>query len=155
MAVHLLTSTLSLPLPRPQVFAFFSDAANLGRITPPELDFTILTPLPIAMAAGTIIDYRLRLFGIPFAWQTLIRSWEPPLLFIDEQLQGPYHQWVHTHTFSELPEGGTLITDEVTYELPLAPFGEMAQPLLQRQLERIFAFRRQAVAALLLPSARR
>lgn len=151
MPEHRFQSILTLPLPRPEVFAFFADAANLGRITPPELDFAILTPLPIDMAAGTLIDYRLRLFGVSFNWQTRISSWEPPGLFIDEQVSGPYRQWVHRHTFTDLPDGGTLIADEVTYRLPLAPFGEAAHPLVRAELERIFAFRRQEVQALLLP----
>ena len=151
MPEHHLHSTLTLPLPRPEVFAFFADAANLGRITPPELDFAILTPLPIVMAAGTLINYRLRLFGLPFNWQTRICCWEPPFVFVDEQVSGPYCQWVHRHTFTALADGGTLITDEVTYRLPLAPFGEVAHPLLRSELERIFAYRRQLVHALLLP----
>lgn len=153
MLEHRLRTTLHLPLPRPEVFAFFAEAANLGRITPPELNFTILTPPPIVMGAGTRIDYRLSLFGLPFRWQTLISCWEPPQLFIDEQLAGPYRRWVHRHTFAEDGQGGTLMEDEVLYRLPCAPFGEAAYPLVQRQLERIFAYRRQTVVELLCPGA--
>ena len=153
MLEHRLQTTLHLPLPRPEVFAFFADAANLGRITPPELNFTILTPPPIVMGAGTRIDYRLSLFGLPFRWQTLISSWEPPELFVDEQLTGPYRRWVHRHSFSALADGGTRMEDEVLYELPIPPFGEVTHPLVRRQLERIFAYRHQAVLQLLGPQA--
>lgn len=151
MPEHHLRTALTLPRERSEVFSFFADAANLGRITPPELDFAILTPLPITMAAGTLIDYRLRLCGIPFNWQTRISSWSPPDFFSDEQLSGPYRQWLHRHTFTALPDGRTLVEDDVTYRLPWAPFGEAAYPLVQRQLERIFAFRQQQVSALLWP----
>lgn len=149
MAEHRLRDRLILPLPRPQVFAFFADAANLGRITPAELNFAILTPLPILMRPGTLIDYRLKLHGIPFHWQSEITVWDPPNCFVDEQRRGPYRQWVHRHTFTDTVDGGTLIEDEVLYRLPLAPFGEAVHPLLRQQLEGIFAYRRETVARLL------
>lgn len=155
MAEHRLHTSLILPLPRPEVFAFFAEAANLGRITPPELNFAIITPQPIVMAEGTRIDYRLALFGLPFSWQTLISCWEPPGLFIDEQISGPYRQWVHRHTFQELPDGTTLMEDEVLYELPLAPFGELTHPLVRLQLERIFAYRQKSVERLLSAASSR
>lgn len=149
MSEHLLRYSLTLPLPREQVFAFFANAANLELITPPELNFRILTPQPIAMEAGTLIDYRLRLFGIPFGWRTAITAWSPPDYFVDEQLQGPYRQWIHRHVFREMPDGSTLIADEVRYRLPFAPLGEMVHPLVRRQLERIFTYRQQKVKDLL------
>ncbi|HSM52141.1 MAG TPA: SRPBCC family protein [Thermoanaerobaculia bacterium] len=136
--------TLAQPLER--VFPFFADAANLGRITPPELGFEILSPQPIAMAAGALIDYRIRLWGLPLAWRTEITRWEPPHLFEDVQLKGPYRQWIHRHTFTPLPGDRTLMEDEVRYRLPLAPLGDLALPLVRRQLARIFAHRRRVCA---------
>lgn len=145
---HLLTRSLVLPLARDEVFAFFADAENLGRITPPELDFRI-TRAPETMAAGAIIEYRLALFGVPFGWRTEISTWEPPHRFVDEQRRGPYKRWHHTHTFTEV-RGGTQIDDAVRYTLPLWPLGELAHPLVRAQLERIFDYRQHATRALLL-----
>ena len=145
---HLLQTQQQLPRPPAGVFPFFADAANLERITPPELQFHIITPGPIHMQVGTLIEYRLRLFGVPFTWLTRISQWDPPEQFVDEQLYGPYRQWIHTHHFAP-SAGGTLMTDRVVYQLPFFPLGELAAPLVRLQLQRIFAYRRRTIARLL------
>lgn len=149
MIEHRLEMRATVPLARERVFEFFADAGNLERLTPPELRFEIVTPLPIAMRAGAEIDYRLRLFGVPFGWRTRITAWEPDQGFVDEQIRGPYRRWVHTHRFRDVPDG-TEIVDEVRYALPLAPLGELAHPLVRRELERIFHFRREATLGILV-----
>jgi ligand-binding SRPBCC domain-containing protein len=105
--------------------------------------------MPLEMRLGALLDYRLSLFGVPFRWHTQITKWDPPNRFVDEQLRGPYARWVHTHTFTET-ERGTLIDDHVLYRLPLSPLGEMAFPIVRRQLARIFSYRQEAVRAALL-----
>lgn len=147
--MYLLTTSLMLPLPRTEVFPFFAEAENLGRITPPEMGFRIVTPRPIAMRPGTHIDYRISLFGVPMRWRTLISSWEPPHRFVDEQLAGPYATWHHTHTFTEVP-GGTRVHDEVRYALPFGVLGRTAHALVRLQLRRIFTYRQRTVWRLLV-----
>lgn len=145
---HVLKTETFIPRPPAEVFAFFADASNLEQITPPELRFTIRTPVPIRMAQGTRIEYQLRLFGIPFSWITLISRWDEGVAFVDEQVKGPYAMWIHTHSFRGAA-GGTLVTDEVRYRLPLFPFGEIALPIVRKQLARIFAYRAERLEVLL------
>ena len=136
-----------VPAPLKDVFAFFSLAENLERITPPFLRFKILTSLPIEMRQGTLIDYQLRIRGIPVRWRTQIADWNPPYQFVDTQLKGPYTLWHHTHTFSDAGAAGTLMRDVVRYQAPLGPLGLLVSPFFVRpEIERIFAFRRQAIA---------
>ena len=149
MPEHILTRSLKLPVPRAEAFEFFSDAANLERITPPELRFQILTPLPIKMKQGTLIDYRLKLRGIPVKWQTEIYVWDPPHAFVDRQLSGPYKQWIHRHSFVEIDKNTTLIEDEVKYRIGYPPFGAIAHILVRRELDHIFDYRQERVAELL------
>lgn len=145
MAEYIFTTKQTLDLPRDEVFEFFSNAENLERITPPELGFNIITPLPIDIKQGTLIDYKLSLHGFPIKWRTEITHWEPPFEFVDMQLRGPYKQWIHTHRFTEPELGKTLMEDEVRYRLPFEPFGDIGKFLVGGKIEKIFDFRRQAV----------
>ncbi len=147
-----LETTTVVPRSVEETFAFFADAANLQAITPPWLHFEILTPAPITMAPGTLIDYRIRLHGIPIRWRTRIAVWRPSTRFVDEQLSGPYKLWRHEHTFEPDPagSGGTLMRDHVDY----AFFGGPLTPLInrlyvRRDLDRIFAYRTQTIQNLL------
>lgn len=141
---------LFIPLPRAQVFAFFADAANLESITPEFLRFRILTPGPITMRAGTVIDYQLRLLLIPFHWRTVIEVYEPNERFVDGQAKGPYKSWRHVHEFVDA-EGGTLMRDVVDYDLPLGPLGSLTHALfVRRAVRRIFDFRNDRILQLLV-----
>ena len=125
------------------VFSYFGDATNLGRLTPPFLHFRILTPEPIEMRVGTLIDYRLRLHGVPIRWRTIIRSWEPPFRFVDEQLRGPYRKWSHTHEFEAIDDERTRMRDTVRYQVPLAFLTH--RWLVRPDLERVFQYRQDVI----------
>ena len=147
--VHVLERAQRLEGPPEHVFPFFADAANLERITPPWLGFRVLSPR-VEMREGTLIEYRLRLHGVPVRWRTRIDLWDPPHRFVDRQLSGPYRLWHHTHTFEPDGAGGTLMRDVVRYALPLGPLGALAHRLLvRRDLARIFDFRHAEVPRLL------
>ncbi|MEO6828179.1 MAG: SRPBCC family protein [Acidobacteriaceae bacterium] len=137
-----------VPRPLDEVFSFFSDAKNLEALTPPWMRFHILSPQPIEIAAGTIIDYRLSWHGIPLRWKTEITTWEPPNCFVDLQLKGPYRLWHHTHRF-RASAGGTQILDSVQYALPFGVLGRLVHTLsVRRNVEEIFEYRRRKVSAL-------
>jgi ligand-binding SRPBCC domain-containing protein len=146
---HTLSYSVELPLPQTIVFDFFTDVANLQRMTPPELNFSILTPLPVEMKKGAQIDFRLSLFGVFFGWKSEISVWEPPHMFVDRQVEGPYAEWIHRHIFRTSGEGKTVMDDEITYSLPSQPLGELAYPLVRKQLEKIFTYRRDAILKIL------
>jgi len=140
-----------LPRPIDEVFAFFSDAHNLETLTPSWLRFQVLTPQPIHMRAGTIIDYRLRVRGVPLRWQSEITRWNPPHAFVDEMRRGPYRRWHHTHTFTAL-HGGTLVEDHVDYAVPGGVI--VHRLLVGPDVARIFTFRRERLAALFAAAGR-
>lgn len=145
---HVLRREQALPAPPDAVFPFFGDARNLEAITPPWLRFRVLEPAPDAMRTGALIEYRLRLHGIPIAWLTRIDEWEPGVRFVDAQLAGPFALWHHAHEFAPDGRGGTVMRDTVRYALPWWPLGEVAHALLvRRDLAAIFAYRHRAVAA--------
>jgi ligand-binding SRPBCC domain-containing protein len=149
MAVHRLERRQYVGRPLDEVFAFFAEAGNLERLTPPWLSFRVLTPEPVQMDAGTLIDYRLRLHGIPLGWTSQIEVWEPDRQFVDRAIRGPFSLWHHRHRFSA-SGAGTIVSDEVHYAPPLGLLGEVAGRLLvARDLERIFDYRREAVARIL------
>jgi len=149
MAEHILTRKLTLDLPRGEVFDFFADAGNLERITPTELNFKIISPQPIDIRKGALIEYQLKLRGLPLTWKTEISVWNPPFEFVDRALKSPYRQWIHRHTFTEIEKNKTLIEDEVRYRLPLEPFGDLAHFFVRKELNYIFDFRQKAVAEIL------
>ena len=146
MRIREFSTELWLPLPPAKLFPFFATAANLDALTPPWLNFHILTPPPISMCEGALIDYRLRVRGVPWRWRTRINLWRPPHRFVDEQIRGPYRQWLHEHTFEER-NGGTLARDVVHYAVAL-------DWLVQPDIEKIFAFRAQQLHRRFGPPAR-
>jgi len=142
--MHKLSKSITVPVKLDEVFSFFTYAGNLEKITPPELNFVIATKQPFEIKKETLIEYRLKLFGLKFSWKTIISEWDPPNRFVDEQLKGPYRYWQHIHNFYEV-NGGTIIEDEVNYKLPFFPFGEIAYPFVRLQIKRIFNYRETVI----------
>ena len=137
---HLHRETI-VPASRRETFAFFADASNLERLTPPWLNFAILTPMPVAMWPGVDIDYRISLYGLALPWRSRIDVWEPSVRFVDRQVVGPYRWWRHEHRFESVA-GGTLVVDHVEY-VPRARW--LSGPIVRRDLERIFTYRQNAL----------
>lgn len=131
------------------VFNFFSKPINLAKITPKRLGFRIITPLPIEMKSGTIIDYYIKIFSLPIRWRTIITNYEYPSQFIDQQLKGPYSFWHHTHTFEET-ENGTIIKDQIRYVVPFGLLGRILNYLwIKRDLKNIFEYRKEKIKELI------
>lgn len=148
MKIHTLRCEMLVYKSIAETFAVFEDAHNLAKITPSWLNFTVTTPGRIDMRPGTEITYRIKWLGLPMNWKTLIREYEPPFLFVDEQETGPYALWRHRHTFQPADEG-TFVGDRVDYALPLGPLGEIAHAILvQKQLISIFRYRQKQLSEL-------
>ena len=152
MQTYTLERAQTIPLSLQEAFDFFADATNLERITPPALRFQTLTPAPIEMKAGTLIEYQLALYGVPFKWRTLIETWQPGQRFVDRQINGPYSLWHHTHTFAEIAPQQVLMKDTVSYRVEWGWPGWLAHEfLVGRMVNEIFDYRFKAVAELLKP----
>lgn len=145
---NVLARSTWIPRPIDEVFAFFANARNLERLTPKFLHFQFLTPEPIEMREGALIDYRVRLRGVPIRWRTRIEAWEPPHRFVDVQVRGPYRLWRHEHSFRE-ERGGTRCDDRVEYA---APGGRLVEKLLvDRDVSRIFDYRGEKLVEIFGP----
>ena len=145
MRIFELNRATTVPASRDEVFEFFSRAENLEELTPPWLSFNIATPTPIEMSVGTLIDYKLKIRGIPLRWRSEISVWEPPHRFVDQQIRGPYRMWHHEHCFTPV-EGGTLVEDRVRYAV-------LGGALIERifvgpDVRRIFDYRGQRLIEL-------
>ncbi len=154
MTIHVLEREMFAPVSLQDAFSIFENPNNLALITPPWLNFRILTP-DVVMREGALIDYTIRWLGLPMRWRTLISRYQPPYEFVDEQLRGPYRLWRHRHTFQTV-NGGVLARDRVEYALPLGLVGELAHALVvRRQIEQIFNYRERKLSELFaaLPTA--
>jgi hypothetical protein len=155
VATHILERSQRVEIPIEEAFAFYAATQNLEPMTPPWLHFQVTTAGTVTMRAGTLLDYRLRLHGVPIRWTTRIETWEPPSGFIDTQVKGPYKMWEHTHVFERDGDNATVIRDHVRYALPLGPLGWVAHRLfVRRDLERIFDFRAEAFSKIVASGQR-
>jgi len=145
MKIYKIITKQFVKRPLAEVFEFFSSPENLAEITPEDLNFKILTPEPLEMKRGAVIDYTIKLFKIPVHWRTLITTFEPPYRFVDEQIKGPYSLWHHTHIFKEV-SGGVEIHDSVSYSVPFGLLGRLLHAVwIKRDLERIFEHRKNVI----------
>ena len=153
MKPRVYTTTQTIAMPREEVFAFFANPRNLEAITPPWLQFRIVGQTTETVCENAEFTYRLKVHGIPLTWISRISEWVPGERFVDEQIRGPYALWHHTHEFEDV-EGGTLISDRILYQLPLAPFSHwIAGRFVAQDVRKIFEFRRRRIAELLAASS--
>jgi len=142
-----------LPAPRREVFAFFSDPANLEALTPPWLRFEVLTPRPLPQGESALFDYRIQVRGLSISWRTLIETFIPGERFVDRQVAGPYALWHHTHRFEDLPNGGTRMTDQVRYRVGWGFIGHLVTTLwVRKDVAKIFEYRKQVLAERFSPA---
>ena len=150
MADHVLEACTWLPRPRPEVFAFFADPRNLLRLTPPRLALRVCTE-HATLAAGAVLDFRMRWLGVPLRWRSYVREYDPPYRFVDVQVRGPWARWEHRHRFLD-ERGGTSVEDRVTYRLPLGGLGRLVHAaLVERQLRALWAYRQARLGELFAP----
>lgn len=142
---YLLRHKTRIDAPLSEVFEFFSKAENLSLITPAGMEFDIVTPVPVTMGPGTVIDYKIKLGPVPMSWRTVIEDWQPGRKFVDAQHRGPYRCWWHEHHF-EADGDTTLMEDRVYYTPPLGLLGRLSNRLfVRRMLGEIFSYREQAI----------
>ena len=147
MADHVLEARIWLARPRPEVFAFFADPRNLLGLTPPRLGLRLRTECT-RLAAGAVLDFRVRWLGVPLRWRSYVREFDPPYRFVDVQVRGPWARWEHRHLFLE-EGGGTWVEDRVTYRLPLGALGRLVhRALVERQLRALWAYRQARLGEL-------
>lgn len=145
--MYKLNSEIKVPYPIETVYPFFNRPENLEPLTPKFLNFKILTPSPIEMRQGAIIDYEIKLFGIPMRWTTIINNYNPPNEFVDIQLKGPYSLWHHKHIFKPAGKNATLIIDELTYKMPFGILGKIAHFLFTKHMvKKIFTHRETLIS---------
>ena len=150
MKLYHFERSLILPLPVAESFAFFANPHHLEAITPGFVHFKFLRDPPSVLQGGSVLVYRIRLFGVPIRWQSLIEAWEPPARFVDLQVKGPYAYWRHIHEFEEAGEGRTRARDRIDFAIPLGGLGNVAYRLfVARMLARLFDFRAQRLASIL------
>jgi len=155
MADYVLERRVWLPRSRADVFAFFEDPMNLERVNPPSARLAWAGPPPSVLAAGAVLDFRVRLGGVPVRWRVFIREFDRPFRFVDVQILGPFARWEHRHRFAEGPERGggpvgTWVEDRVTYRLPFGPVGRLAHAVAAgRRIAALFDYREERLRALL------
>ena len=157
MADYVLERRCWLPRPRAEVFQFFAEPRNLALVQPPGAHLRWLSAPPAGLAAGAVLDFRVRVLGWPMRWRVMIREFDPPYRFVDVQLLGPFARWEHRHRFvaGPLDEGrpgvaGTWVKDRLTYRLPLGRLGNLAHALAAgRQITAVFDHRDRRLLELL------
>ena len=150
MKVRVLERTQIVRRPLVETFRFLSEPRNLERLTPVFLKFKFLSPPPEVLRPGDVVDYQIRLYGVPVHWRTRIEVVEAPHRFVDVQEKGPYALWRHSHTFRDIGGGQTEVKDRVEYAMPLGVLGEIAYRLfVARSLARIFEYRERELAAIM------
>ena len=157
MADYVLERRFWLPRPQAEVFQFFAEPRNLALVQPPGAHLRWLSAPPAALAAGAVLDFRVRVLGWPMRWRVMVREFDPPYRFVDVQLWGPFARWEHRHRFvagardeGEPGIAGTWVKDRLSYGLPFGRLGNVVHALAAgRQITRLFDHRDRRLRELL------
>ena len=131
-----------MPASAAEVYAFHERPDALARLIPPWEHVRILEP-PASLAAGTRVVLRQWLGPIPIRIESVHQSCQPGRSFVDAMVKGPFKAWVHEHRFEAVSDSSSWLVDDVEYELPLEPASQVVAPLIEKRVERMFAWRHQ------------
>jgi ligand-binding SRPBCC domain-containing protein len=138
-----------LPFPAARVFDFCSKPASLLNVTPPALQLAIENA-PEILALGTRLTLVSRRWGLRYRSVLEVVVFDPNRCFVEQQREGAFGRWQHTHRFEELANGTSQLVDDIDYEPPGGMLGLMVTPeVVERELGEYIRYRNEKLTAIL------